>query len=209
MEEKMTNRKRAALETRRHIVEAARSVFARKGFAEATIRDIVEAAGTAAGTFYTYFKRKEDVIDELNRTDFYQLADTVNAMKDKGILERLDHYSRKFMLGIELSGLEVCRQWIRCNVAPAKMCHVDEDITKYQYDIRAMRSILEQGIADGLLKDGTPVNDLAELINAELYGLMTVWCMSDTAVTGSGEVAKYRSLFLEKALAPYLTGKEG
>ena len=54
MEGKMTNRKKAALETRRHIVEAARRVFSRKGFAEATIRDIVTEAGTAAGTFYTY-----------------------------------------------------------------------------------------------------------------------------------------------------------
>ena len=204
MEGKMTNRKKAALETRRHIVEAARRVFSRKGFAEATIRDIVTEAGTAAGTFYTYFKKKEDVVEELNRTDFYNLAKTVNGMSDKGILERLDWYGHRFMLGIERCGVEITRQWIRCNIAPTRMCHVDEDITKYQYDIRAMRSILAQGVADGLLKPETPVNDLAELINAEFYGLMTVWCMSGAAVVGSRETAKFRRLFLEKALAPYL-----
>jgi AcrR family transcriptional regulator len=47
--------------TREALVNAAREVFERDGFLDARITDITATAGVAAGSFYTYFKRKEDV----------------------------------------------------------------------------------------------------------------------------------------------------
>ena len=46
-------------ETRRRILEAARNLFAKKGFASATTRDVADAAGIAAGTVFNYFPTKE------------------------------------------------------------------------------------------------------------------------------------------------------
>src|SRR5437016_4233768 len=43
------------------ILEAARKVFAREGFHEATVDDIAEAAGVAKGTVYLYYESKRDV----------------------------------------------------------------------------------------------------------------------------------------------------
>ena len=43
------------------ILEAARKVFARKGFHEAKVEDIAEAAGVAKGTVYLYYDSKRDV----------------------------------------------------------------------------------------------------------------------------------------------------
>ncbi len=43
------------------ILEAARKVFARKGFNGATVDEIAEAAGMAKGTVYLYFPSKRDV----------------------------------------------------------------------------------------------------------------------------------------------------
>src|ERR1051325_4264885 len=43
------------------ILEAARKVFADKGFHEATVEDIAEAAGVAKGTVYLYYESKRDV----------------------------------------------------------------------------------------------------------------------------------------------------
>lgn len=43
------------------ILDAARKVFARKGFDEATMDEIAAAAGLAKGTLYLYFKSKRDV----------------------------------------------------------------------------------------------------------------------------------------------------
>ena len=46
---------------RRVILDAARGVFGREGYRTATVRDIISATPLASGTFYNYFKSKEDV----------------------------------------------------------------------------------------------------------------------------------------------------
>jgi AcrR family transcriptional regulator len=43
------------------ILESARKVFAKKGFADATMDEIAAAAGLAKGTLYLYFKSKREV----------------------------------------------------------------------------------------------------------------------------------------------------
>jgi AcrR family transcriptional regulator len=56
---------------RAQILQRARDVFARKGYHQAKIDDIVAAAGVARGTFYLYFQDKRSIFEELvNR--FYQ-----------------------------------------------------------------------------------------------------------------------------------------
>src|SRR5207253_10906756 len=43
------------------ILEAARKVFAKKGFSDATVDDIANAAGVAKGTVYLYYRSKQEV----------------------------------------------------------------------------------------------------------------------------------------------------
>jgi len=43
------------------ILEAARKVFAKKGFHDATVDDIANAAGVAKGTVYLYYRSKQEV----------------------------------------------------------------------------------------------------------------------------------------------------
>lgn len=47
---------------RRQILQAAIRVFARRGYATATIEDVARAAGVAEGTIYNYFRSKEDLL---------------------------------------------------------------------------------------------------------------------------------------------------
>jgi AcrR family transcriptional regulator len=51
--------------TRRKILDAAKREIGRRGFAEASISTITAEAGVAQGTFYIYFRTKEDVMREL------------------------------------------------------------------------------------------------------------------------------------------------
>src|SRR5258708_12841697 len=50
---------------RAQILTRARDVFARKGYHQAKIDDIVAAAGVARGTFYLYFHDKKSIFEEL------------------------------------------------------------------------------------------------------------------------------------------------
>lgn len=204
MKQGTTNRKKAALETRRKLIVAARGILERRDFSSVTVADIAREAGVAVGSFYVYFKRKEDIIDALEDYDFYRLAEIVNGMDGKGILERLGYYCRKFMEGIEEYGLEITRQWIRNNVAPQRMCHSSEDITKYAFDNRAVKAILSEGVRQGLLAASAPVDDLALFINSQLYGLMLAWCMSDGTVVGSERTGALVETMLKPVFMNYV-----
>src|SRR5437762_810632 len=43
------------------ILEAARKVFADKGFNDATVDDVANAAGVAKGTVYLYYRSKREI----------------------------------------------------------------------------------------------------------------------------------------------------
>jgi AcrR family transcriptional regulator len=51
--------------TRERIIDAARQLFAAKGFEASTTRDIADAAGIASGTLFNYFATKEDIVASL------------------------------------------------------------------------------------------------------------------------------------------------
>jgi AcrR family transcriptional regulator len=52
-------------ERRLQVLDAARVVFAQKGYHATSIADLIEAAGIARGTFYLYFDSKRAIFDEL------------------------------------------------------------------------------------------------------------------------------------------------
>jgi AcrR family transcriptional regulator len=64
-----TDRKRA--QTRSRLVEAAAGVFADRGIEATTIADITEAADVGVGTFYNYFRTKEELTEVVSS----QMAD--------------------------------------------------------------------------------------------------------------------------------------
>ena len=52
-------------ERKKEILDVAEELFTTKGYAETTINDILQKIGIAKGTFYYYFKSKEDVMDAI------------------------------------------------------------------------------------------------------------------------------------------------
>jgi AcrR family transcriptional regulator len=54
-------REQTKQQNRQIILTAARQIFAEMGYGAATVRDIIRATPLASGTFYNYFKSKEEV----------------------------------------------------------------------------------------------------------------------------------------------------
>ena len=69
---------------REEILDAARRVFAERGFKGTTIADIAEIAGIALGTVYRYFPSKDDLFGALSErfTDLVTSAITANVRGD-------------------------------------------------------------------------------------------------------------------------------
>ena len=125
-------------------------------------------------------------------------------MKGNGLNDRLKYYCREFLAEIERVGIEICRQWIRNNVTPVYMEISGKETTKYQHDYLAMKSILAEGIQRGELSAATPVDELALFLNAQLYGLMIAWCMTDASVVGSDKTDAFCETVMTPALAQYV-----
>ncbi len=73
-EQTRTRRERRKREREERILEAAATVFARKGFHQATIQEIAQLADVAAGTIYNYFDCKRDLLVAMLR---HLIADAV------------------------------------------------------------------------------------------------------------------------------------
>lgn len=63
--EPLGKREQTKVQNRELILEAARKVFAELGFGATTVRDIIRATPLASGTFYNYFKSKEEVFQAI------------------------------------------------------------------------------------------------------------------------------------------------
>tara|TARA_B100001245_G_C22839797_1_gene403723 strand:+ start:497 stop:1108 length:612 start_codon:yes stop_codon:yes gene_type:complete len=56
------------------IIESGIEIFSKKGISETTVRDIIRNTGLASGTFYNYFKNKEEVLIAALDDAAYDLA---------------------------------------------------------------------------------------------------------------------------------------
>lgn len=64
--EPVSKRERTKAANREAILAAARRVFAQLGYEAATVRDIIRGTDLASGTFYNYFRSKEEVFEALS-----------------------------------------------------------------------------------------------------------------------------------------------
>lgn len=62
-------------QTRRAIEDAARNLFAQRGFHGATLADITSAAGKSPAVFYRYFTDKEDLLLALAEDFLHEVVD--------------------------------------------------------------------------------------------------------------------------------------
>jgi AcrR family transcriptional regulator len=86
-------------QNRAKLLAAARKVFADKGLGEATARDIVRETDLATGTFYNYFRDKEEVFRALLEEFEQRVAEaTLPLRRDKSlsIEERITQGARAF-----------------------------------------------------------------------------------------------------------------
>lgn len=73
---------KAREQARRDILQAAATVFARRGYAAATLAELAQAAGFAAPSLYRYFESKEEIFRSLIELIKADLAATFEAPVD-------------------------------------------------------------------------------------------------------------------------------
>jgi len=174
----MNKRQQSAQNTRKKLIKAALKLLKEKGFNAINVEEITKTAGVAKGTFYVYFKKKEDIILEYSRFPFGEIAQELKNMRNTDLIEKLTCYFHRFMECVEFHGINICREWIKDVINPNDIGN-NQDGGKWVYDFEMLKEILETAVNNNELKKETPVELLTHLIISQLYGMMTCWCMSN------------------------------
>ncbi|MET0273227.1 MAG: TetR/AcrR family transcriptional regulator [Phenylobacterium sp.] len=77
-------REQTKVQNRQAILDAAREVFGELGYETATVRDIIRRTGLAAGTFYNYYRSKEEVFAALADDGARRFAPILKGLRGHG-----------------------------------------------------------------------------------------------------------------------------
>ncbi len=83
--EPIGKRERTKVANRQAILAAARRVFAQMGYDVASVRDIIRGTDLASGTFYNYFRSKEEVFEALADDGARRFKPILRAARERAV----------------------------------------------------------------------------------------------------------------------------
>lgn len=161
----------AAAETRQNLLDTARSLMLTKGYSAVGLAEIVAKAGVPKGSFYYYFKSKEDFGQAMLDDYFGRYAERVDAMLNgPGTAQaRLLAYFAAWA-----SSQTAQDQSGRCLATKlgGEVCDLSEGMRGIldrgaKNTIAGVARVIEQGHADGSIRATLP----AEVLAKSLYEL--------------------------------------
>jgi AcrR family transcriptional regulator len=129
------------------IIDAAEKLFAAKGFESATINDILSVVAIAKGTFYYYFKSKEEVLDAIIQRRIDSCIETAKRIASDSTLSSEDKIILTLMA--QQSQTQEEQDFLPVVHEPANALFHQKIITEY---VLALAPILTEIINEGIAK---------------------------------------------------------
>ena len=138
---------------RQAILDAARKVFGDLGYETATVRDIIRGTGLAAGTFYNYFKSKDEVYLALASEGARQFAPLLKAHRaqSSGWEEFLNAAIEAYFLFLA----DAHKSWLSQRPPGETQPHVHGETPEMAAVFNEVREAIVEEMANG----GAPVTD--------------------------------------------------
>ncbi|MCM1054729.1 MAG: TetR/AcrR family transcriptional regulator [Bacteroides sp.] len=172
----MGKRQEAAKLTKRNIILAAKRLHEQRGLANVSVDEITAEANVSKGSFYVYFKRKEDVATAVAFFRFDELKEALENCHG-GAAEKIGYFLTESIRYIEEEGLSLCKEWMKSAVSPT-----DKDssgIQKLNYDREFILKTLLSAKEKGEIKAGAPAETITDTLMSEYYGAVTLWCITN------------------------------
>jgi AcrR family transcriptional regulator len=173
---------------RERILEAATRCFAGRGFHEATIQDICDAAGLSKGGLYTYFRSKDEILTALvehNLVDAMRWA-TAAAGQETSALERLGRVADAMVeTVIEGNGARAYTPQLMLEVwaEGSKDPKLGELLARgYEQWRTFIAGLFREGIASGEIRADVDPGELAAIVVAIFDGLALQESLTKTSV---------------------------
>jgi len=175
--EKLSRKEREYHQRREEILNAAERIFAQKGFHETTVAAIARESEFSIGTLYQFFKNKEELYYTMMIEKFDQLYTMLRQEVDKNHtpLDKLSCLVTGVLSFIE-QNVDFFKifTWELNVLQPAMEARLKEQlIAKHFSYIRLIGTVVEEGIREGVLQEGT-VDDYS----AALVGMMNLFAFN-------------------------------
>ena len=162
-EPRMNRRQAAKVRTRQKVLDAARELFAERGYEPATIRDIAKGAGMSTGAVFANFQDKAELFEAVLTEDMTNLAETLRNGAGKGTVhERLSSALAAGYHGsldqLPLFQAIVARSWFQPHAAETRARAVSAQVTTVISDI------LRDGIGANQIVQDADITLLTEMV---------------------------------------------
>ena len=189
-------------ESKAHILATALAVFAEKGFAKASMNDIVRASGLSKGGVYWHFKSKDDLITAIFDQFFVEqlgLLDEVLVGEGTAVAKLtqlasftgtgVEALATQFPTPLEFYALAAREDGLRTLLK--------EQFANYQQKVT---NLVEEGIANGEFRHVDSIS-VAKTVIALFEGVLLLWAVAPELVDLSTQVETAVQLLLEGLLA--------
>ena len=176
--------------SRAQLLDAAEEVFGRKGFHEATLKEVAELAEFSVGSVYSFFENKDDLCRQIfvRRGDEF-MPGLREALRSDGTPVDQLHRLVDFQVGFFRQHPRFGRLFLR--YSSATMSSADREIdaataANYEETMALQAALFARGQAAGVFRPGDP-----EVLARLFSGLMSAYQALDPAVMSDGTGERY------------------
>lgn len=163
------------LDKRRHLLEAAVRVFARKGFHASRVGDIAVEAGAAHGLLYHYFSSKDELLETIFRETWSSLLESLNGIYERGgsVHDQLRRVAA-VVLGSWKQDPDLIRVLVR---EVTRSPQLQREVGEIEQALGALARIVERGQQNGELRSEIDPLIAATVVYGALEEVLTSWVL--------------------------------
>lgn len=185
--------------TRIKIVNAAWSLFYKYGYDDTTVEDIVEESGTSRGSFYHYFKSKDELLTTLASlfdNKYEELEPSLESKKTA--YEKLIYLNRELFLMIEESvPIDLLARMYSSQMTTTGNRNLLDNRRVYY---KLLKKIVISGKENGEFADGLSVNEIVRAYALCERAIISDWCLSN----GEYSISRETETMLPRLLKGFL-----
>ena len=153
------------------ITQAARKVFAQKGYHDTTMDDIAKEIGVSKGALYSYFTSKEELLQEISQQSHQTLRDIINTAcsGSHDLTQALEEVYTK-MTEKYWGNLHTNFEVIALSAHDPKTRKIIME--DYRRDFDTVQAFVENKMKQGMMRTDISARTLAELFISLYLGTM-------------------------------------
>lgn len=194
--------------TRNHILDTATQLIKQKPVSDIKMRDILQASGVSAGTFYHYFSSKDELFARIALEPTISELLDIKAASDKALMERLTAYFNIRSSLFEQQGLSMIR-----NLQQFRMTGYYRDIREQligsgHFDYELLHTIFQDAVTNNELSKNLPISFFSEMIVYTVHGIVFNQSLYDEPLQISSWLFRWLDYLEHTLLAPYWLNKK-